>query len=82
VTKITNCDKFRIALKQHVGETLPTASIRQIVWKYCENDMRDGSNHPSEHAIPISNETQCKCVRDGKPIFRRVQRGKYCVLPL
>ncbi len=79
MTGITNHEKFRNALNQHVGEILTTDSIRRIVWKHYDQ-MADGSNHPSEHA-GRTNKTPCKCAGTEERIFDRIQRGKYLVRP-
>ena len=75
-----NCEKFRIALKDHVGETLSTRCIRNLVWKKYR-DMPAGSNQPSEHA-GTTNETQCSCAGTPKRIFDKVKHGTYTVRTL
>jgi len=74
----TNCEKFRIALKPYVGQTLTTARIKEIVWEQFK-DMPTGSNVPSEHA-GTTNETQCSCAGTSRRIFEKVRHGEFLVL--
>jgi hypothetical protein len=76
--ELTNCEKFRSALKPSVGQSLTTAQIKEIVWERYPT-MPPGSNVPSEHA-GTTNETQCSCAGTSRRIFDKVQHGEFLVL--
>jgi hypothetical protein len=82
--EMSNCEKFRIALKPYVGEVLTRARIKQIVQESYPK-MPDGSANPSEHGVAKDykgNKTPCSCATTRQRIFNRVKRGVYEVLPL
>lgn len=76
--RLTNHEKLKIALSDHVGETLQTNKIGSIV-STKNKDFKKGSNLPNDHS-DIGNDGQCWCAKTKHRIFDKVKHGHYYVI--
>jgi hypothetical protein len=71
-------DRFARLFKPRSGETLATATIKEIVQRDSP-EMQSGSIIPSDHD-DFPNKGECDCRRDKRHLFERVGYGLYKVL--
>ena len=70
-------DRFARLFKPRSGETLETATIKQIVQRDSP-ELQSDSIIPSDHD-DIPNKGECDCRSDKRHLFERVRYGLYKV---